>query len=453
MSTEPAVRPSPLPFPPRLGSGGRRDHPMVRLIRDPIGFMTMAAEFGPLVRWRLGPRELFFANHPDLVGEILSVRSSEFVMAGSYRDRIHPFLGSTGLALLDGPPHMRARRLMNPLFTRKQVAGFAGIIVDTINEKLETWDGKAGEPFDLGEEMTALTMNVLLAAVFSSSIPPGERTSVTRDFAVGNAWMTWRILTDGLPEWVPGPYHRKGGASAQRLHEMVRRLITARRADPERHDLLSLLLSARFDDDTPLSDLEIQDHVMNFLFAGHDTTAVSLTWTLALLARHPDWQREARAEIEQVIGDREPTSEDWRDLKVLRACWDEAMRLYPPGFMVGRVADADCDLAGFRVPAGSPVIANLVAVHRHPDFWADGDRYDPGRFLDGAAEGRHRWAYMPFGVGPKTCIGGAMATMDALLFLALALRRFQYSVLRDPKPKIGVVLRVDGPDICVRRQV
>lgn len=428
-----------------------------QLARDPIGFMVSLPQMGPLVRARVGPKEMYFVNEPDLVGEVCVTRPEEFTKGGEYTKRLEPMVGQ-GLPHIDGPVWKRARRMMNPMFSRRRLESVSDTMVAAIAEQLDGWAPHAdsGEPIDLSFELGLMTMNVLCSTVFGESIQPAAREQIGRDFVCSNSWISWRIWTPGWPEWGPLPYRRKGEAALARTEATLLDMIRERRSNPGQGDMLSLLVEARFEDDgSGFSEKEIRDHAMNLLFAGYETTAVTSAWTLALLEQHPAWEERVVAEVDEVLGGKPPRFEDWPKLKVTKAAWEEAMRLYPPAFINGRVAVRDCELGGYAIPAGAMVMLNVIGAHHHPGFWDDPERYDPGRFLDERAASRHRWAFFPFGVGPHTCIASNMGTIEAVFGLAMLFQRYRLALMAgtDVKPKVRMSVQfADGPRMRVERR-
>jgi cytochrome P450 len=432
--------------------------PVARLSRDPLGFMKGMVTAGPMVRVQLGARDMYFLNHPDLIQEALVARADEFIKEGMGTERLGPLAGN-GLPHIDGEPWSRARKMMRPGFTQRTLKAQAEVMVDSVEAELQSWERVAdtGQPIDLGSALAKVTMAVLTSTIFGFSLSDDERETLDRDFAAFNSWINWRLWTPGFPEWSPLPGKAKGEAALQRIDALLYRLMDERKREPDKHDdLLAMLVNARSEDDGSMfTDSDMRDHAMNLLFAGHETTAVTTTWTLALLERHPAWEERVLAEVDAVLGDRRPSFDDWQKLKVVLACFEEAMRMYPPAFINGRSAAADCELGGYPVPKGTMVMFNVVGAHHHPDFWPAPESFDPTRFLDGNDKGRHLGSYFPFGIGQRACIGRHMGTVEAVLTLAMIFQRYRLRLKEgttlDPKIRMSIQFK-DGPQMCVSRR-
>lgn len=431
---------------------------VAQLMSNPIGFMKKMDAVAPIVRVRLGATEVYFVNHPDLIKEVLVTRDEEFCKAGMGKQRLDPLAGD-GLSQIEGPEWSRARKMMRPGFTQRSLAKMSEKMVAAIGEHLDTWEPRvaAGEPINLSSELAELTMSVLTSTIFGHSLSLEDRKVLDRDFADANYWMNWRLWTPGLPEWMPLPGKRKGMAAMARIDSVLENLISQRRARPELYDdLLSMLVNAESEDDGSVFDAkQIRDHAMNLLFAGHETTAITSTWALALMQQHPEWEERALKEVDEVLGGRLPSFEDWQRLPVVKACWEEAMRMYPPAFINGRTAVGDCELGGYFVPKGTMVMLNVVGTHYHPEFWDNPEKFDPARFLNDRDKSRHMCAYYPFGVGARMCIGKYMGTVEAVLAISMIYQRYRLVLDAgagiEPKIKMSIQFK-DGPRMRVEHR-
>lgn len=424
---------------------------VAKLMKDPVSFMKRMDQIGPVARVSFGLREMYFVNHPDLVNEVLVARPEEFPKGGTFRERLGP-LGGEGLPHIEGHTWSRARKMMRPGFTQRALAAMSEKMVECIEDHLRSWAPKAesGETIDLASEFEMLTMSVLTSTIFGHSLSLNERRKLAYDFKDFERWINWRLWTPGLPERVALPGKRTGEAAYARIDSLLVRLIGERKGQPEAYDdLLSMLVNAKSEDDgSTFSYEQIHDHALNLLFAGHETTAITSTWALALLQQHPTWDERVMREVDEVLGGRKPTFSDWQRLPTVKASWEEAMRMYPPAFINGRTAQSDCQLGGYHVPAGTMVMLNVVGTHYHPDFWDHPDQFDPDRFLGDKAKSRHMCAYYPFGMGQRMCIGRHMATVEAILAIAMIYQR--YRLVLDAgagiKPQVKMSIRFeDGP--------
>jgi cytochrome P450 len=429
-----------------------------QLMRNPIGLMKRMDAIAPIVRVRLGVRDVYFVNHPDTIRDVLVTRVDEFSKGGMGKDRLEPLAGD-GLPQLDGAEWTRARKMMRPGFTHGSLAKMSEKMVAAIGEHLDSWNPTvaAGEPINLSSQFNQLTMSVLCSTIFGHSLSMEERKALNHDFGLANRWINWRLWTPGLPEWAPLPGKRAGAPAMARIDRMLAELIEQRRGRPDQYDdLLSMLVNARSEDDDSVFDTKaVRDHAMNLLFAGHETTAITSTWALTLMQQHPEWEERALGEVDQVLGARTPTFEDWQRLPVVKACWEEAMRMYPPAFINGRTAVSDCELGGYFVPKGTMVMLNVVGTHYHPEFWDGPERFDPGRFLDERDKSRHTCAYYPFGVGPRMCIGKFMGSVEAVLAIAMIYQRYRLVLDAgagiEPTIKLSIQFK-DGPRMRVEHR-
>jgi len=427
-----------------------------KLLRQPVEQLRSFPAAGPVTRVRVGPRDVFFVNHPDLAHEVLAERGGDFVKAGLGKERMRP-LGGDGIALADGEQWARARRMISPLFARGRLAALADKMANTIDDHLSNWDEVADRDIevDLSLEMAGLTLSVLSATMFSQSLDPAERDQLGRDWKAVMTWIQARVFTPGLPEWLPMPFERRGRQALHRIETQLNRMIAERGDGSADGDLLDALVSAS-DDGYRFDDVELRDHAINLIFAGHETTAATVTWALVLLEQHPEWAEQVIDEVDRVLGDRAPAYEDTIRLEVTRAAWEEALRIAPPGTVSPRSALVDSVLGGFLIPRDSIVLINYVAVQSHPQFWESPDRYDPSRFLGPDAGPRRQRAHMPFGTGPRACVGALMGTMEGVFVLAMVLQRFRLTLAPGSSMKAtmrGTIHFKDGPRVLVRRRL
>lgn len=394
--------------------------------RNSLRFLTEAVRrYGDVVLLRMGPKKVYLLSHPDHIAHVLQDNHRNY-RKGELVERVKPFLGE-GLATSDGELWRSQRHLTQPAFHRQQVARLAAVVTDATAEMLERWQNIVSpkEPLNILKEMMQLTGEIIVRAMFGSSIGPTVR-ALTDDFGVATEYILRRILA--LTDWgarVPTPRRRRFRLALQRLDKVVWSIIEERRRDTEdRADLLSMLLLAR-DAETgrQMTDRQLRDEVMTMFFAGHETTGLALTWTWYLLAEHLEAGEQLRWEVANVLGNRGPTFEDLPNLPYTRMVIQEAMRLYPPSWIISRAPLADDEIAGYRIPAGATVFLSQYVTHRHPQFWERPEEFDPERFSPRHTEGRPRYAYFPFSGGPRQCIGEQFAMMEAQLVVAKVAQR------------------------------
>jgi cytochrome P450 len=294
---------------------------------------------------------------------------------------------------------------------------------------LDRWQGRNG-PFDIASEMTGLTLDIITRTMFSTDIT--AQVSRLRQLVEIVLQQTRPSVIDlmGLPTWVPRPSSKTRARAMAELDKMVAQILQSRRrAADQRSDLLSLLLAAR-DEETGegLTDQQLRDEIMTIFLAGHETTANALAFTWYLLASHPDVEARLQQELVTVLNGRPPEHADIARLRYTRMVFEETLRLYPPAYQIGRMAVAPDVIGGVTVPKGAFVTVYPYVTHRNPALWTDPDRFDPERFAPENAAGRHRFAYLPFGGGPRICIGQGFAVTEAVAIIALVAQRFRFTL-------------------------
>jgi len=444
------VRGSSVPGP----GGGETARLLAGMLGDPLaGYLRLAARYGEVVRVPFAPRRYWFVlSRPEHAEHVLAANQDNYVKAFTYRP-LRALVGN-GLLTSEGEPWRRHRRLIQPVFSRREVTGLGPQMTAPARRLAARWSGLAeGSPVDLAREMSALTLEIVGLALFGANLTD-DAGQLGRAMAVGQRVA---VLTTFLPiGWGPvstravKSFARRLGGAGEGIEGVAGRLIAARRAggEPARAsgDLLDVLLAARDEDGGPLTDGEIRDEVATFLLAGHETSANTLAWSLALLSAYPAARERLEAELDAVLGDRDPGADDVARLPWARAVVSEALRLYPPAWTIERDALADDDVAGTPVPAGSMVAISPYLVHRHPGFWPDPAGFDPRRFLPGGsgdAATRHRYAFIPFGGGRRACVGASFAELETVLVLATIARRFRLELTARgmPAPVAQVTLR------------
>ena len=404
---------------PFFGSG--RD-----LACDQIGFYTRCArDHGDLVPVRLGPRQALLVFHPDAIEEVLVTRSRDFVKSPGVR-LLAGLLGD-GLLLSEGETWLRQRRLVQPAFHRQRLAGYGEVMAAFAERHVAGW--RDGEVRDAHAEMMTLTQAIVAKTLFDAEVADesyeiGRASHVlARDFSA----RLGSLLNQLLPSWLPTPRNVRAKRAIRRLDEVVYRMITARRRSGEdRGDLLSILLDAQdADDGSRMTDRQVRDEVMTLFMAGHETTAVALSWTWYLLAQHPEVEARLLAELREVLGERPPAVADLPRLRYTETVITESMRLYPPAYAMGRQAARPTEVAGHALAPAVIVVLPTWVVQRDPRWFEDPQAFRPERWAGDLARRLPRFAYFPFGGGPRQCIGNGFAMMEAVLILATIARRFR----------------------------
>jgi cytochrome P450 len=444
---------------PRRRAPGPRGRPLVgsyfELQRDPLAFLVRCSrDYGHVVRIRpFAGLHWHFLSHPDHLEHLLQRHHANYPK-GLYA-RLVSLAAGEGLVALEGDRWLRQRRLMQPAFHRRRLAGLAATMTSTTAEMLQAWDAHAGGPLriDATATFSRLTLAIVGRALIGIDIS-GETDAFGRAFKATLAYLNFRLTHPfAMPIGVPTPRNVQYRRAVTTLNALLDPLVRARRdAGTDTGDLLSMLLDARDEQGEGMSDHQVREEVKTLLTAGHETTGATLFWCVYLLARHPDQERRVHAEVD-AIG-REPEIEDLPRLAHTRRVIEESMRLYPGILWLGRVATAADEIGGYHVAAGGRVIFSSYVTHRHPDFWERPDDFDPDRFAPDRVASRPRGAYLPFGMGPRHCIGDQFAMMEAQLVLASIARRYRLRLERDEpvqpeilatlRPPAGVMMRVEA---------
>lgn len=424
---------------------------MATLLRDPLDVhVRLAARYGDVVRMAIGPsRSSFLFSRPEHAEHVFAVNQDNYVKAASYRP-LRALIGN-GLLTSEGEDWRRHRRLIQPVFSRRDVIRFGPAMCDATQRMLKGWDEMpCGAVLNVRRQTSALTLDIVGGALFGADLT-GDAEEMAKAMDAGQRIA---VLAAFLPlPWGPRSSRaikilaRRVGGTKEGVEGMVGRLIADRRAHGGRGgdaDLLDVLLTA------DLTDAQIGAEVGTFMLAGHETTANALSWSLALLSAFPAARERLEQEVDSVLGDRVPEAGDAGKLPWTAAVVNEAIRLYPPAWTIERSALADDTVAGTTVPAGSQVTISAYLVHRHREFWPDPAGFDPGRFLPGSGD-RPRYAYIPFGGGRRACIGQSFAELEAVLVLASIAQRYrlELTVRGIPAPIANVTLR-PGQDLPMR---
>jgi cytochrome P450 len=420
--------------------------------RDPLGsFLRYTLRFGDVVRYR-GLWITHQITHPEHILQVLQTNAVNYRKGRDYR--ILKLSLGEGLLTSEGALWQRQRRMTQPAFQSNQIARFMPVMHQQSQATLDGWATRAhhGEVFDVVPELMRLTISIVSRTLFTTSLDSDldciqQALTVGRDYSVERAWSVVRI-----PQWFPTPGNRRHQASLARFHAVVDRIIAERRRSPEPvNDLLTLLMQAEDENGAPMAATQLRDEVATLLTAGHETTTLVLAWVLYLISTRPDVVEQITSELAFLNG-RAPGYEDLSRLRYLRMVAEEAMRLYPPVWVLSRTALSHDVIGGFKIPAGSEILIFPYVTHRHPRWWDDPERFCPERFLPRNSASRPRGAYLPFGAGPRTCVGLNFAMTEILVVLALLLQRFRVQLAVNPAevtPEPSVTLR-PNPGVPVR---
>lgn len=401
------------------------------------------AREGGVVRLWMGAVDVYHVSDPALIQYILQDNQRNYGRH-PYGQRLLRLLTGNGILTLDGEAWLKQRRLAQPAFHRQRLAAFADTMVTAALCLAERWQQAEGATLNIAQSFSQVTLQIAGKTLFSSDISdPTNRIGQTATYGVEFARDRLVTLFPALLA-IPTTLNRRYRAARRAADDLIYHLIRERRAQSDKgDDLLGLLMQA-VDEETGdfLSDGELHDQMMTMLFAGQETTANALAWIFYLLAQHPDVEATALAEIIATLGTDPPTVEALPHLPYLRMVIEEAMRLYPPVWLLGRRALAADQLGDFPLPKGALVAISPYAVHRHPAYWEKPTRFDPLRFTTEAQATRPRFAYLPFGGGARQCIGNRFAFMEAHLLLATLLPKVKISVVEGyqgtPEPLLNL---------------
>ena len=419
--------------------------------RDPLRFFAQMAQYGPIAHTRLYGIHVYMLNDPDLIREVLVTQAKSFHKSRGLRNA--RFLLGNGLLTSEDDFHLRQRRLAAPAFHQKKIAGYAAAMIQFADQTANRW--QAGQTVDMAREMMRLTLAVAGKTLFDADV---ETEADEIGVALTNA-MHMFLLTSSpfypLIKRLPLPSNRRLAQSLNRLDQTVYRMIAEHRGNPNHDDLLGMMLAAQDDEDDHgrMSDLQLRDEAMTIFLAGHETTAIATTWAWYLLAQHPAVEAELHAELRRVLNGRLPGYEDVPNLVFTRQVLAETMRLFPPAYVIGREPQEEVEIGGYSIPAGATVFMSQYVMQRNPRYFPDPEKFDPGRWTTEAEAARPKFAYFPFGGGPRVCIGEQFAWLEGILVLATLARCWQPRLAVTPpvglqplitlRPQGGVPMRLE----------
>src|SRR5437764_3422396 len=417
-TTKTMLPPGPRPL-PYIGH-------LLPLRQDPLGFLQqLQRTYGNMATIYVGKNPAVLLFRPEHVRYVLVEHPRHFSNRGVLQDNSEGSNTSEGLLTIDGEKHRQQRRAVQPAFHKKQVEGYAAIMQQYTQELLKTWH--AGDTVDMSRAMQELTLRIVSKCLFSidlsSQLGP---LSDAFDGIIGTSTsMAESLLNIRIDNPITG-YGRRMAASRQ-LDMLIYTLIAQRRDDDrDYHDLLSMVISAQDGEEpqTKLTEKQIHDHILTFLAAGHETTAITLVWTFYLLSQYPQIRIKLQDEIRSVLAGREPTIDDLAKIPYLDWVLDESMRLYPPAWLQMRIVAKDTEINRVKVPVGTLLILSQWVMHRLPEIWQDAEVFKPERWDPTNEQHIPPGAYFPFGGGPRTCIGMPLAQLEAKVILASILQRY-----------------------------
>ena len=393
------------------------------LLRDALEFLRQCAgKYGDPVPLRFFGKPVLFVNHPDTIAHVLAT-SHRKIVKGIARRSDHILLGD-GISLSEGDAWLRERRLMQPAFYRERVATYGEDMVTLTERMLEAW--RDGETRDIYVEMSNLTLAIVGKTLLGIDVwddAPDLATAIVSALACRDAHA--RSVSMLLPPSLPTPTNLRMRLARRKIDDIVQRVIDARRtANDDHDDLLALLLRAQDENGGTMTDQQVRNEILTIFVGGHETVADLLSWTWYLLSQHPEVEARLLAEFDTSLGGRLPTVSDLPRLPYAAMVVSEVLRLYPPASVLMREAVADFEIGARRVTRGTEIVVSPWVIHRDPRYFADPEEFNPDRWADGLASRLPRYAYLPFGGGPRLCIGRSFAMMEAVLVLAAVAQRF-----------------------------
>jgi cytochrome P450 len=416
--------------------------PMLR--SNALAFLEQATkEYGDFFPVRVFMSNAYVLNHPAHVEHVLQTNYRNY-RKSPMLDKLKPILGE-GLFLSEGELWTQQRKLIAPSFFRQRVEAM-GVTMSTVaSEHVWQWDkrAEAQAEFSLSEDMSFLTLEVALRTMFGNGMDESEAKAFSDALMIGNevsAERVWNLTR--LTEILPTAKNRAYDRAVQTLDRVVWRVIRERRATGvSGDDLLGVLIDAR-DSETheAMNDQQLRDEVLSLLLSGHETTAVMLAWTFHFLAQHPACLEQLRSEVDTVLAGRVPTPDDLKQMDYTKRVIQEVARLRPSIWWFARVAVNDDDICGQPIKAGTTVLISQYLIHHHPSIWDDPTVFNPDRFLPEYVAKRPKFAYLPFGAGPRVCLGSGFATMEMQMVLAMLLRRFDVTITSESNPELSPMI-------------
>jgi len=410
------------------------------LNNNPLEYFTkVAREYGDVAGLRVLNFKTVFINHPSLIEEVLVTNARKYSKGRVLRANRHVF--GEGLLTSEGDFWLRQRRLAQPAFHRARIASYAATMVDYTERMVQGWRG--GEERDAHQEMMRLTLEIVAKTLFDADVE-GDAQEVGKSLELLLEIGANFRRTIFVPHWLPTPTNLRVRREVKQIEKILYRIIAERRASGcDAGDLLSMLLSAQDEDGSRMTDRQLRDETITLFLAGHETTASTLSWTWWLLARHPAVEAKLHAELDAVLGDRAPTLDDLPKLRYTGHLITESLRLYPAAWGMARLVVEDHEIAGYAVTKGMGVAMAQWVVHRDPRWYDAPQEFLPERWENDLWKRLPRFAYFPFGGGPRQCIGNAFALMEATLILAMIARKFRLRLVANHPvaPLASITLR------------
>ena len=421
--------------------------------REPLSYLVkIAEEYPDMAYFRLGNQRTFLMSNPEYVHDVLVANDWNFVKGRGLK-RAKKILGN-GLLTAEGNFHRRQRRLSQPAFHRQRIAAYAETMSEFAARSRDRW--QEGEKRDIAQDMMGLTLAIVAKTLFDADVDKEAKEIGQALGEVLEIFSTFSSpLTDVLDK-LPLPKNLRAKKGKERLDETIYRIIAEhRRTNEDRGDLLSMLLIAQDEEEGSgaMSDDQLRDEVMTLFLAGHETTANALTWTWYLLSQNTEVEAKLHAEIDAVLGGKLPTFEDVPNLKYTEMVMTEAMRIYPPVWVMGRRSISGIKIGGYYIPPKSIILLSQYVIHHDKRFFPEPEKFTPERWASEQAKSLPKMAYFPFGGGPRLCIGEQFAWMEGILLIATIAQKWKLRLVPGHKvelqplitlrPKHGMKMRVE----------
>ena len=403
---------------------------------------SITDKYGDVVSFKLLKKNMYLVNHPDLVKDMLTRKSKNYTKKTIGFKMVKVVLGESTFTSM-GENWRRKRRLAQPSFHKAKIANLGAIMTECIEEMLEEWEMLCDkkEVIEITDAMMRVTLKVVVKALFSTGLSEEDVQTVADVFTplleATNRRISFPIQ---LLYKLPTSNNAKYQGYIDKLDEIVYRIIKERRTSEDKPmDLLQMLMDAT-DEETgePLTDEELRNEAMTIFIAGHETTANAMSWLWSILSQQPEIRTKIEQEVESVLGKRKPVAADFPNLPYCLKAFKETMRLYPPVPILPRHVENDGILGDYELEGGADVLFSPYLLHRHPDFWKEPETFDPHRFDKEAQRAQHTFAYLPFGGGPRICLGNNFAMMEAVFILAMTTQRFRLNLT--PKARIETLI-------------
>jgi cytochrome P450 len=421
--------------------------------RDPLNFLFRSArEYGDVVYFGAFGLRFYLFNHPDLIEYVLVSNNRNFIKDKGWRIPSLRKLFGNGLLTSEGEFWIRQRRLAQPAFHRERIAAYGEVMVESTERMISHW--RTGEIRDIHQEMMHLTLEIVVKTLFGARTLFEKQDVAEAIEVLSNHFSSQKVYIFPF-SFLPTPAQIRLGRAIEKLDRIIHQIIRERRESGNEHDdLLSLLLEAQDDDGSRMTDRQLRDEVMTLFLAGHETTALSLSWTWYLLALHPEIKRKLLTELKETLNGRSVSVADLSRLSYLEMVVKESMRLYPPAWIIGREALQNFEINGYTIPRGAQVTVSPWLMHRDQRYFEQPEEFRPERWASEQIKQLPKFAYFPFGGGPRLCIGNSFALMEAKLILATIVQRFHLDLASDQTVKAlaSITLRPrNGIKVIIRR--